>query len=265
MSNLYDIMDFMTRYKAKIAYDGTDFCGFQTQENGRTVQEELEKVLTRLNSHEKVILQGSGRTDSGVHALGQIVHFDLTGNPRDAEKLRFALDTQTSSDLAVLEVSVVSDDFHARFTKHEKTYEYLLDNSSIRSPFKRRNQAWFRYPLDFDLMEKALSNLTGTHDFTGFTASGSSVDDKVRTIYEASLVKIDETTFKFTFRGNGFLYKQIRNMVGTVIKIGNGKFPLSRIDEILQSKNRDLAGPTAHPEGLYLKEVNYLEENDDKN
>lgn len=249
----------MTRYKAVIAYDGTDFSGFQIQNNQRTVQEEIEKILTKVNSHQPVILQGAGRTDSGVHACGQVIHFDLDENTNE-ERLRFALDTQTPSDIAVYSVGQVSDDFHARFTKHEKTYEYYLDNAQIRSPFKRLHQAWFRYNLDIEVMTQAIEKLVGEHDFTGFTASGSSVDDKVRTIYQAKLEKIDDTTLKFTFSGNGFLYKQIRNMVGTLIKIGNGKFSLSRMDEILETKDRKLAGPTAHPEGLYLKEVRYLED-----
>ncbi|GBG95912.1 tRNA pseudouridine(38-40) synthase TruA [Lactococcus termiticola] len=245
------------RYKAIIAYDGKDFAGFQSQENQRTVQAEIEKVLTRLNSHEPVILQGSGRTDSGVHALAQVIHFDLKGVARDLERLRFALDTQTPEDIAVHSVEQVADDWHARFEPHEKIYEYLLENGRVRSPFKRHYQAFFRYRLDEKPMQEAMARLIGTHDFTGFTASGSSVDDKVRTITRAELIKTGEDSYKFIFRGNGFLYKQVRNMVGTVLKIGNGRMPVEQIDKILESKNRDLAGPTAAAEGLYLREVIY--------
>lgn len=252
----------MTRYKATIAYDGTDFAGFQRQTNQRTVQEEIEKVLTKLNSFEPVILQGSGRTDSGVHAFGQVIHFDLKGKVRDLERLRFGLDTQTPADIAVKKVELVPDDWHARYQKHEKTYEYYLENSITRSPFQRHSKAYFRYPLNFERMQEAMSKLVGEHDFTGFTASGSSVDDKVRTIYQAEIIRLDEENFKFIFRGNGFLYKQVRNMVGTVIKIGNDRMPVSQIDKILTSKNRDFAGPTAAPEGLYLKEVKYAENTD---
>ncbi|MCL2113231.1 tRNA pseudouridine(38-40) synthase TruA [Lactococcus protaetiae] len=247
----------MTRYKATIAYDGTDFAGFQTQVNQRTVQAELEKVLTKLNSYEPVILQGSGRTDAGVHAFGQVIHFDLLGQPRDLERLRFGLDTQTPADIAVKKIEQVDEQWHARYCKHEKIYEYYLENAVTRSPFSRNAKAYFRYPLDFDRMQEALSVLTGTHDFTGFTASGSSVDDKVRTISQAEVIQLDEENFKFVFRANGFLYKQVRNMVGTVIKIGNDRMPVSQIEKILMTKNRDFAGPTAAPEGLYLKEVIY--------
>lgn len=250
------IIENMERYKATIVYDGTDFAGFQLQPNGiRTVQKELEIVLTQLNSFNPVVVHGAGRTDSGVHALGQVIHFDLLKR-REIEKLRFALDTQLPTDIAVLSVEKVSNDFHAQYHPHEKIYVYLLDNAPIRSPFKRYSEAWFRYPLDVEKIRKALFLLLGTHDFTGFTASGSSVDDKIRTITKADL-SIEKTTLCFTFQGNGFLYKQIRNMVGTLIKIGNGKFPVNRIDEILETRNRQLAGPTAHPEGLYLKEVIY--------
>ena len=256
----------MTRYKATIAYDGTDFAGFQTQTNQRTIQEEIEKVLTKLNSFEPVILQGAGRTDSGVHAFGQVIHFDLKGKVRDLERLRFGLDTQTPADIAVKKVELVDDDWHARYHKHEKIYEYYLENARTRTPFSRNSKAYFRYQLDVDKMKAALMELSGTHDFTGFTASGSSVDDKVRTITQAEVIQLDDENFKFIFRGNGFLYKQVRNMMGTVIKIGNGKMPVSQIQKILTTKNRDFAGPTAAAEGLYLKEVIYLyDERFDKN
>lgn len=247
----------MTRYKAIIAYDGTDFSGFQTQNNQRTVQEEIEKVLTKLNSFNPVILQGAGRTDAGVHACGQVIHFDFSDQPRDLERLRFALDTQTPADIAVKSVEQVKDNWHARFHKHEKIYEYYLENAVTRSPFGRRTKAYFRYDLDFDKMKEALTKLSGTHDFTGFTASGSSVDDKIRTISQADLIRLDDENFKFVFRGDGFLYKQVRNMVGTLIKIGNDRMPVSQIEKILTTKNRDFAGPTAAPEGLFLKKVIY--------
>ncbi|GAB2025936.1 tRNA pseudouridine(38-40) synthase TruA [Lactovum odontotermitis] len=247
------------RLKATIAYDGTDFAGFQEQPDQRTIQSEIEKVLTKINSGQEIKIQGAGRTDAGVHAYGQVLHFDLN-DQRPIERIRFALDTQTPADISVWKLEEVTEDFHARFSPHEKIYEYLLDNSFTRSPFKRRGQAWFRYPLDIEPMQAAAAELTGRHDYSGFTATGTSVEDKVRTITEASVSKIDGTSFRFTFRGNGFLYKQVRNMVGTLIKIGNGKMPVSQINKILATGDRRFAGPTAHPEGLYLKEVIYNDE-----
>ncbi|MDR0199852.1 MAG: tRNA pseudouridine(38-40) synthase TruA [Streptococcaceae bacterium] len=248
----------MPRYKATIAYDGTDFAGFQRQENApRTVQGVLEDVLYRLNSNMPVSVQGAGRTDAGVHALEQVVHFDML-EAREPEKLRFALDTQSPDDLAILAVEPVTDDWHARYNKHTKTYEYRLNNSPIRSPFTVHTEAWFRYPLDLQLLTSACELLVGKHDFAGFMASGSQVENTIRTLSEAR-VHTENETFIFTFTGNGFLYKQVRNMVGTLIKIGNGKWPVTRISEILETKNRTLAGPTAAPEGLYLKAIHYEE------
>jgi tRNA pseudouridine38-40 synthase len=247
----------MVRYKARIAYDGSQFYGFQRQPNVRTVQEELEKTLLKLNSFEETVVHGSGRTDAAVHALGQVVHFDLRER-RKEEQLRFALDTQSPADISILEVEEVDSDWHSRYNNHEKTYKFRLDVGRSRSPFKRNFATYYPYTLDVEKMKSAIVKLIGTHDFTGFTAKGSSVEDKVRTIIVAEIIeKKEDEEIEFIFSGNGFLYKQIRNMVGTLLKIGNGKFPVSRIDEIIKKKDRNLAGPTAHPEGLYLVEVIY--------
>lgn len=247
----------MTRYKATISYDGTLFAGFQTQPDQRTVQEELEKTLAKLNSGQPVKVHGAGRTDSGVHAYGQVVHFDLP-QERDVEKLRFGLDTQSPDDLDVVEVQVVSDDFHARYNKHSKTYEFLVDTGRPKNPMMRHYATPYPYPVKLELMQEAIVDLVGTHDFTGFTAAGTAVENKVRTISQASVVRDDKTGFLvFSFTGNGFLYKQVRNMVGTLLKIGNERMPISQIKTVLESRNRDLAGPTAAGNGLYLKKIIY--------
>ena len=224
----------MTRYKATISYDGTLFAGFQRQPHARSVQEEIEKTLMRLNQGNPVTIHGAGRTDAGVHALGQVIHFDLP-QPRDEEKLRFALDTQTPEDIDFIRVEQVPDDFHSRYQKHSKTYEFIVDYGRPKNPMMRHYATHYPYPLDVVKMQAAIRKLEGTHDFTGFTASGTSVEDKVRTI----------------------LYKQIRNMVGTLLKIGNDRMPIEQIDLILEKKDRNLAGPTAAPNGLYLKEIRY--------
>ncbi|MGT2907740.1 tRNA pseudouridine(38-40) synthase TruA [Streptococcus dentiloxodontae] len=247
----------MVRYKATISYDGTLFAGFQRQTKERSVQEELEKTLQKLNSGKPVKLQGAGRTDSGVHAYGQVIHFDLP-EERDAEKLRFGLDTQAPEDIDVISVERVSDNFHARYNKHSKTYEFLVDSGRPKNPMMRNYATSYPYPLDLSRMQEAIKDLVGTHDFTGFTASGSAVQNKVRTISQARVEKDNKTGFLvFTFTGNGFLYKQVRNMVGTLLKIGNGRMPVSQIKTVLESKNRSLAGPTAAGRGLYLKEISY--------
>ena len=247
----------MTRYKVIIAYDGTNFNGFQKQPNGRTVQEEIEKTLTKMANGKEITVFGSGRTDAGVHAMGQVIHFDYP-EERPLERMRFALDTQSPEDIAVKEVAIVSEDFHARYLVKEKTYQFRVDIGKPRSPFRRHYASYFPYPIDVEKIQRALPDLLGTHDFTSFCASGSSIEDKVRTIYEAKM-EVNETgdELLFTFRGNGFLYKMIRILVGTLLKIGNGRLAEDSIPEIIAKKDRNAAGPTAHPEGLYLHEVKY--------
>ena len=247
----------MTRYKAIIAYDGTHFNGFQKQPNGRTVQEEMEKTLKKMANGKEITVFGSGRTAAGVHAMGQVIHFDYP-EERPLERMRFALDTQSPEDIAVKAVEIVSDDFHARYLVKEKTYQFRVDIGKPRSPFRRHYASYFPYPLDLSKIQRALPDLIGTHDFTSFCASGSSIEDKVRTIYEAKM-EVNEAgdELLFTFRGNGFLYKMIRILVGTLLKIGNGRLSEDSIPEIIAKKDRNAAGPTAHPEGLYLYEVVY--------
>ncbi|EHJ57198.1 tRNA pseudouridine synthase A [Streptococcus urinalis FB127-CNA-2] len=248
----------MVRYKAIISYDGTLFNGFQRQPKGtRTVQEELEKTLKQINSGKKVSVHGAGRTDAGVHAYGQVIHFDLDDN-RDIEKLRFALDSQTPEDIAVVTVEIVSEDFHARYQKHFKTYEFLVDIGRSKNPMMRHYATSYPYPLNIALIKLAIKDLVGQHDFTGFTASGSSIENKVRTISKADVIFDEKRQFLiFTFTANGFLYKQVRNMVGTLLKIGNERMPVGQIAKVLESKNRQDAGPTAAGNGLYLKEIIY--------
>lgn len=247
----------MPRYKAVIAYDGTNFNGFQAQPNGRTVQEELEKTLKKMNNGRTIQIFGSGRTDAGVHAEGQVIHFDYPED-RPLERIRYALDTQAPEDISVKCVEKVAEDFHARYHVREKTYQFRVDIGKPRSPFRRFYASYYPYPLELEKIERALTDLIGTHDFTSFCASGSSIEDKVRTIYEATLeVNEKGDELLFTFRGDGFLYKMIRILVGTLLKIGNGRMDETSIPAVLAAKDRNLAGPTAYPEGLYLVEVTY--------
>ncbi|MDR0691057.1 MAG: tRNA pseudouridine(38-40) synthase TruA [Streptococcaceae bacterium] len=246
----------MPRYKAIIAYDGTLFAGFQRQPKVRTVQEEIEKTLTKINNGQKVQIHGAGRTDKGVHALAQVIHFDCPRQDPE-EKMRFALDTQTPNDIAIKSVNIVPNEWHARFAPHKKTYEFHVQILKPRNPFKRNYASYFPYPVELARIKEALKFLEGTHDFTGFTASGSAVQNKVRTIYQAEVQQIDDELL-FTFCGNGFLYKQIRIMVGALLKIGNHRMEPIQILKILNEKNRSLTGPTAYPEGLFLKEIKYI-------
>lgn len=247
----------MTRYKATISYDGSGFSGFQRQPHARSVQEEIEKTLLKLYKGQVIKIHGAGRTDAGVHAYGQVIHFDLPLE-RDIEKIRFALDTQTPDDIDFIKIEKVADDYHCRYLKHKKTYEFLVDIGRPKNPMMRNYATHYPYPLDISLMDEAIKDLVGTHDFTGFTASGTSIENKVRTISEAKLTYDAKRNFLiFSFTGNGFLYKQVRNMVGTLLKIGNQRMPVSQVQRILEEKNRQLAGPTAAGNGLYLKEIIY--------
>ena len=246
----------MVKYKAVIAYDGTDFKGFQRQNDQRTVQGELEKTLYRLNGRHEVVVHGSGRTDAGVHALGQVIHFEMQGR-RDEEKLRFALDTQSPDDMSIISVEEVAADFHSRYCPHEKVYCYRVDLNRSRSPFKRRYAAHFPYKLDIEAMRQGAKVLEGTHDFTSFCATGSSVEDKVRTIYHID-IQLDEAKNELlmTYYGNGFLYKMVRLMTGTLLRLGNGRLN-EDIQTILDRKDQNQVLWTAPAEGLYLVEVKY--------
>lgn len=248
----------MPRYAARIAYDGTHFSGFQRQQQERTVQAVLEATLTRLNGGVLTKVHGSGRTDAGVHAYGQVIHFDLL-HTFDPEKLRFALDTQTGEDITVRDVVRVQDDFHARYDATDKVYHYYFKHNRVMLPWQRPYMTQIPYPLEISLMQEALQLCVGTHDFTGFCAQGSSVEDKVRTIYQLELTELSalEQIYCVSFYGNGFLYKMVRNIMGTAFKIGAGRFPVQRMSEVLLTGNRQLAGPTAPSQGLYLMHVGY--------
>ncbi|HCM89156.1 MULTISPECIES: tRNA pseudouridine(38-40) synthase TruA [Vagococcus] len=246
----------MPRYKAVISYDGTNYAGFQIQNNAHTIQAEIENTLRRINGGKSITIHPSGRTDSGVHAKGQVIHFDYP-HERDSEKFRFALDTQTPADICFLSVEQVDDEFHARYLAKEKIYHYHVDLGQSPDPFKRLYSAHYRYTPDLDIMKQAAKYIEGEHDFSIFCATGSAVQDKTRTIHEVTIEKISETELIFIFRGNGFLYKMVRMLVGTLLKIGNGQLPVDAIEKALLNQDKKMTGPTAHPEGLFLMNVSY--------
>lgn len=246
----------MPRYKAVISYDGTNYAGFQVQNNAHTIQEAIEETLKRLNGGKPITIHPSGRTDSGVHAKGQVIHFDYP-HKREAEKFRFALDTQTPDDICFLSVEEVEETFHARYLAKEKIYHYHLDIGHTRDPFKRLYSAHYRYDLNLGIMRQAAKDIEGEHDFSVFCATGSSVEDKTRNVYEVIIEEVSETELRFIFRGNGFLYKMVRMLVGTLLKIGNGQLPVDAIKIALENQDKKMTGPTAHPEGLFLMNVSY--------
>lgn len=247
----------MMRYKLTIAYDGTKFYGFQIQPKDRTVQGELEKSLKIMTKGIDVRVHGSGRTDSGVHALGQVIHYDYPGEL--SEKAMFkAMNTLLPKDLVVQKVEVVDSYFHSRFSAKEKIYIYRLYNGEVRNPFTRTYASWHPYPLDIDRLREALTYIEGRHDFTSFASIKDPIENKIRTIYEARVdYDSEKQEFVFLFRGNGFLYNMIRILMGTLIEIGDRRKEPEEMQRLLKVKDRKQAGPTASPLGLYLKNVIY--------
>lgn len=244
----------MQRVKCIISYDGSGFFGYQVQISERTVQAELEKVLGVMHKR-AVRVTASGRTDAGVHAYGQVIHFDTTLKlPADAWVR--AMNTMLPDDIAVLSAEYVDEQFHARFGAKKKKYRYIIDMNKIHNPL-RRNYVWhYPYPLDVEAMQKAVTYVLGEHDFTSFSSARSDVKDKVRTIYAINC-SLDGNELKLDFEGNGFLYNMVRILTGTLVEVGSGKLKPEAMQDILLSKDRAAAGKTAPPQGLYLCDVRY--------
>ncbi|WP_285769150.1 tRNA pseudouridine(38-40) synthase TruA [Peribacillus sp. SI8-4] len=245
----------MPKYKCVLAYDGTEFAGYQVQPEKRTIQSEFEAVLSQMHKGAMIKVIASGRTDSGVHAKGQVIHFDspLTFPTENWVKAFSAL---LPNDIVVLEVDIVPDEFHARFHTTGKEYRYIIDRSKLRDPFKRNYAYHFPFPLDELKMREAMSHLVGTHDFTSFCSAKTEVVDKVRTIEEIDFEE-REGHLIFRFIGEGFLYNMVRILVGTLLDVGSGKIAPQDIIGILDKKDRSFAGKTAPAQGLYLWKVFY--------
>lgn len=244
------------RMKATIAYDGTNFSGYQVQPMQRTVQEEIEKVLTKMHKGEIVHVVASGRTDARVHATGQVIHFDTTLSiPLD--RYARALNVQLPQDIRVMKVEEVSEDFHARYSVHGKQYRYIWSCKAIQSPFRR----FYTTPTNgvkpnVQAMEEAAQSILGTHDFSCFCAANTSVKDKVRTVSRLSFEWHGEE-LHMVIEGNGFLYNMVRIIAGTLWEVGIGKRRSNELAEIIASMDRGRAGKTASAQGLYLENVHY--------
>lgn len=244
----------MKRVKLTVAYDGTNYCGWQTQPNGLAVQEVLEKHLSELLA-EPVHIMGASRTDSGVHALGNVAVFD-TDARMPADRISYALNTRLPEDIRIQESCEVAADFHPRFAKTAKTYEYRILNRRFPDPTKRLYSFFYYYPLDVELMKKGAAYLVGEHDFKSFCTEKPDVDSTVREIYSLDVEK-EGDMITFRVRGNGFLYHMIRIIVGTLIRVGSGYYPPEQVKEILEARDRTRAGETARPEGLTLVKIEY--------
>ena len=244
----------MKRVKMIVAYDGTNYCGWQVQPNGITIQEVLNEHLSRLLG-EDIKTIGASRTDAGVHSLGNVCVFD-TNTKMPAEKISFALNQKLPEDIVVQQSCEVPMDFHPRFTKSRKTYEYRILNRTMRMPTRRLDTYFFYYPLNLEAMQEAAKFLEGEHDFASFCSANSQSETTVRTIYSCKVEKENDIiTIRVT--GNGFLYNMVRIIAGTLNKVGNGDYSPKQMLEIIDACDRSKAGPTAPAHGLTMIGLEY--------
>lgn len=248
----------MRRIKLTVAYDGTQYCGWQVQPNGLSVQEVLNRALEDLFGT-PVATIGASRTDAGVHAQGNVAVFDTEAR-MPAERVAFALNTRLPDDIRIQGSEEVPLTFHPRFTRTVKTYEYRILNRTFADPCRRLNSMFWYGTLNLEEMQKAAGYLQGTHDFKSLATANPAVTDTVRTIYRTRLWREGDMIY-FRITGNGFLYNMVRIIVGTLMEIGKGTWPAEYMQTILEARDRSKAGPTARPEGLTLLRIEYPEWN----
>lgn len=249
-------MPFSRNIKLTLAYDGSAFQGWQAQATGRTVQGVLEEALAKiLGGTPRTI--AAGRTDAGVHALGQVANV-RTGATITVEALKRALNALLPEDVVVHAVMDAGDDFHARYLAKAKRYVYIIDASPDPSPFLSRYTLKVDYPLDIPAMRQAAVSFIGEHDFASFMAAGSPVNSSIRQIMVSELPMKNDRLY-YIIEGSGFLRHMVRNIVGTLLMVGRGNLRPEHISGIIESRDRSKAGPTAPPQGLYLAAVNYEE------
>jgi len=244
----------MKNVKLTIQYDGTFFSGWQRQLNGRTVQAEIEKALSIILK-KNIKINGSGRTDAGVHALGQVANFreDFT---IPIDRIPRALNGLLPEDISILSAVEVDKDFHARYSAKGKKYIYKIYNSKVRSALLRNSSYWVAEALEIEKMKMAAKCFVGEHDFKGFMASSSKVKKTIRTIYSFD-VCVDHKMIIIETSGNGFLHNMVRIMAGTLVDIGKNRIKSEDLSDIIKIGMRERAGHTAPPQGLYLAEVYY--------
>ena len=244
----------MRNIKLIMAYDGSSYHGFQVQRHGPTIQEVLERALRDLTG-EKIRVTPAGRTDAGVHALGQLVKI-RTGSSMPPARYAPALNTYLPRDIVIKLSREVPEDFHARFDAIGKVYTYVVHQGPHQSPFLSHHAHFVQRPLDWDKIAEAAALLQGRHDFKSFQAAGSTVTNTVRTLSRVELARRGPF-YLLTFVGDGFLYHQVRNMVGTLLEVGAGRLQPDDIMGILKAGRRECAGPTAPAAGLFLSRVLY--------
>lgn len=247
-------------FKLLIQYDGTDFHGWQVQENDRTIQGELERVLATLEDND-VSVSGSGRTDAGVHAEGQVANVVLN-RPFTGDKLRAAINGNLWRDIRVLNAEKAPDEFHARFSAKRKTYVYRVINAPVMSPFWRRFANHENRPLDIAKMTEAGRLLLGEHDWTAFSSAQADGENRVRTVTDFSIEshwdsRATASVIEFRITANGFLRYMVRSIIGTLLEVGRGEKDFDTIQTAIVSGDRNLAGKTAPAHGLTLLRVDY--------
>jgi tRNA pseudouridine38-40 synthase len=241
--------------KMILAYDGSRYQGWQSQKTGETIQQRVEERL-RMILQEPISVIASGRTDAGVHALGQVCHF-RTGSRLAVDVIRKGLNALLPEDIFVREISQVDADFHARYRAKGKVYEYRILNRDDRDPFQRHHAWHVRAPLDVAKMSECLSTLRGTHDFSSFRSSGSGNINPVRTICRAEIGRGEGGILRVVLEADGFLRHMVRNIVGTLVEVGLGRIDPSGFQAILGARDRRRASSKAPPQGLFLVEVRY--------
>ena len=246
----------MKNIKLLIEYDGKNFAGWQTQPGKESIQGEIIKAIKAVTG-EDVELNSSGRTDAGVHALGQVANFK-TNTHIETSKIPYALNSKLPNSIVIKNAEEVEERFHSRYNCKKKTYRYIINNNEFPSALNRYREFHMPMPLDFDEMKKAISYFEGTHDFAGFKSSGGAPKKTTeRTIYKADIKKTKDDRIIIELTGDGFLYNMVRIISGTILDVGLGKINSKDIPKIIESKDRKKAGKTLPPHGLYLVNVSY--------
>ncbi len=245
----------MERILLNIEYDGTAYSGWQRQNNALSIQEVIEDVITKVQG-EKTVIEASGRTDAGVHAINQCAHFDslITIKP---EKWKEVINNFLPRDIRIMSSKKVVDDFHARYWVKDKTYKYVIYNSRSEKAIGRNYHSIVTYTLDKGKMERALKTIEGTHDFYAYKSAKSEVDSTVRTVFSATMECEGDFIYIFV-KGSGFLHNMVRNIAGTLIDIGRGRLNEDAFVKAIETKDRNCLGDTAKPQGLFLLKVNYF-------
>lgn len=246
----------MRRVRLFVAYDGTDYCGWQVQPNGITVEEVLNRELFRLTG-EDIHIIGASRTDSGVHALMNVAVFD-TDSSIPPERMAYALNQRMPEDIVITKSDEVGADWHPRYQDNvRKTYEYHIYNAPVLNPLKRKYSAFVSFPMDVEKMRRGAAYLVGEHDFVSFCNVRTNVSDTVRTVEDVTVAE-DGADIVIRITGNGFLYNMVRIIAGTLIRVGRGFYEPEKVREILEEKKRTAAGVTAPACGLVLVEIEYM-------